>query len=122
MKSPFLPRYAIRRLLGFFPTLFGIVSASFFIVRLAPGGPFDQEQALPPQIRANWDRLYGLDQPLGVQYWHYLTGLVHGDFGPSFKLRDFTVGELIARGLPLSLGLGVTALVLAVLLGVPSGM
>jgi oligopeptide transport system permease protein len=121
VKSPFLPRYAIRRLIGIFPTLFCIVSASFFIVRLAPGGPFDQEQALPPQIRANLDRLYGLDQPLGVQYWHYLTGLVHGDFGPSFKLRDFSVGDLIAQGLPLSLALGSAAIALAVLLGIPLG-
>jgi oligopeptide transport system permease protein len=111
----------MRRLVGIFPTLFCIVSASFFIVRLAPGGPFDQEQALPPQIRANLDRLYGLDQPLGVQYWHYLTGLVHGDFGPSFKLRDFSVGDLIAQGLPLSLALGSAAVALAVLLGIPLG-
>jgi oligopeptide transport system permease protein len=112
----------MRRLVGLFPTLFAIVSASFFIVRLAPGGPFDQEQALPPQIRANLDRLYGLDQPLGVQYWHYLTGLVHGDFGPSFKLRDFSVGDLIAQGLPLSLALGSAAVALAVLLGIPLGV
>jgi oligopeptide transport system permease protein len=111
----------MRRLVGIFLTLFCIVSASFFIVRLAPGGPFDQEQALPPQIRANLDRLYGLDQPLGVQYWHYLTGLVHGDFGPSFKLRDFSVGDLIAQGLPLSLALGSAAIALAVLLGIPLG-
>jgi len=74
------------------PTLFSIVTTSFFIVRLAPGGPFDQEQALPPQIRANLDKLYGLDQPLVTQYVHYLWRLVHGDFGPSFKLRDFSVG------------------------------
>jgi oligopeptide transport system permease protein len=112
----------MRRLLGIFPTLFAIVSASFFIVRLAPGGPFDQEQALPPQIRANLDRLYGLDQPLGVQYWHYLAGLLHGDFGPSFKLRDFSVGDLIAQGLPLSLALGSAAIALAVLLGIPLGV
>ena len=112
----------MRRLIGIFPTLFCIVSASFFIVRLAPGGPFDQEQALPPQIRANLDRLYGLDQPLGVQYWHYLTGLVHGDFGPSFKLRDFSVGDLIAQGLPLSLALGSAAIALGVLLGIPLGV
>jgi oligopeptide transport system permease protein len=112
----------MRRLLGLFPTLFAIVSASFFIVRLAPGGPFDQEQALPPQIRANLDRLYGLDQSLGVQYWHYLVGLVHGDFGPSFKLRDFSVGDLIAQGLPLSLALGAAAIALAVLLGIPLGV
>ena len=122
MKSQLLLRYALRRLLGVLPTLFCIVSASFFIVRLAPGGPFDQEQALPPQIRANLDRLYGLDQPLGVQYLHYLTGLVHGDFGPSFKLRDFTVGELIAQGLPLSLTLGSAAMLLAVLVGIPLGI
>jgi oligopeptide transport system permease protein len=112
----------MRRLLGLFPTLFAIVSASFFIVRLAPGGPFDQEQALPPQIRANLDRLYGLDQPLGVQYWHYLAGLVHGDFGPSFKLRDFSVSDLIAQGLPLSLALGSAAIALGVLLGIPLGV
>jgi len=112
----------MRRLLGTVPTLFCIVSASFFIVRLAPGGPFDQEQALPAQIRANLDRLYGLDRPLGVQYVHYLNGLLHGDFGPSFKLRDFSVGELIAQGLPLSLTLGSAAIVLALLVGIPLGV
>jgi oligopeptide transport system permease protein len=112
----------MRRLVGILPTLFLIVSASFFIVRLAPGGPFDQEQALPPQIRANLDRLYGLDRPLGVQYLHYLRGLAHGDFGPSFKLRDFSVGELIAQGLPVSLTLGLAAILLAVLIGIPLGV
>ena len=112
----------MRRLLGLVPTLFCIVSASFFIVRLAPGGPFDQEQALAPQIRANLDQLYGLDQPVGVQYLHYLNGLAHGDFGPSFKLRDFSVGELISQGLPLSLTLGSAAILLAILLGIPLGI
>jgi oligopeptide transport system permease protein len=112
----------MRRLLGLVPTMFCIVSASFFIVRLAPGGPFDQEQALAPQIRANLDALYGLDQPVGVQFLHYLNGLAHGEFGPSFKLRDFTVGELIAQGLPLSLTLGSTAILLAILLGIPLGI
>src|SRR5579859_3886489 len=112
----------MRRLLGMLPTLVCIVSASFFIVRLTPGGPFDQEQALPPQIRANLNKLYGLDQPLATQYVHYLVGLLHGDFGPSFKLRDFSVGDLIAQGLPLSLALGSAAIVLAVLLGIPLGV
>lgn len=112
----------MRRLLGMLPTLFCIVSASFFVVRLAPGGPFDQEQALPPQIRANLDRLYGLDQPLGLQYVHYLGGLLRGDFGPSFKQRDFTVGELIAQGLPVSLTVGAAAILLAVLIGIPLGV
>jgi oligopeptide transport system permease protein len=121
VKSALLLRYAMRRLLGIVPTLFCIVSASFFIVRLAPGGPFDQEQGLAPQIRANLDRLYGLEQPLGIQYFRYLGGLLHGDFGPSFKSRDFTVGELIAQGLPVSLTIGAAAVLLAVLIGIPLG-
>jgi oligopeptide transport system permease protein len=104
------------------PTLLLIITASFFIVRLAPGGPFDQEQSLSPQIRANLDRLYGLDQPLAVQYLRYLRGLTRGDFGPSFKLRDFSVGELIAQGLPLSVTLGLLAVALAVLVGIPLGV
>ena len=112
----------MRRLLGFLPTLFCIVTLSFFIVRLAPGGPFDQEQTLSPQIRENLNRLYGLDQPLGVQYLRYLSGLAHGDFGPSFKQRDFSVGELIAQGLPLSLTLGLAAVLVAIVLGIPLGV
>lgn len=114
--------FALRRIAGMIPTLLLIITASFFIVRLAPGGPFDQEQALPPEIRANLDRLYGLDQPLAVQYLHYLRGLAQGDFGPSFKLRDFSVGELIAQGLPLSVTLGLLAVALAVLVGIPLGV
>jgi oligopeptide transport system permease protein len=114
--------YAVRRIAGIIPTLFLIVTASFFIVRLAPGGPFDQEQTLAPQIRANLDRLYGFDQPLGVQYLHYLRGLLRGDFGPSFKLRDFSVAELIAQGLPLSVTLGLAAVGLALLIGIPLGI
>jgi oligopeptide transport system permease protein len=112
----------MRRLLGTLPTLVCIVTASFFIVRLAPGGPFDQEQALPATIRANLDRLYGLDQSLGMQYVHYLRGLVHGDFGPSFNTRDFSVGELIAQGLPLSLTLGAAAIAVGLLMGIPLGV
>ena len=112
----------MRRLLGTLPTLVCIVTASFFIVRLAPGGPFDQEQALPATIRANLDRLYGLDQSLGMQYVHYLRGLVHGDFGPSFNTRDFSVGELIAQGLPLSLTLGAVAIAASLLMGIPLGV
>jgi oligopeptide transport system permease protein len=114
--------YSVRRLLGILPTLFVIITVSFFIVRLAPGGPFDQEQTLPPQIRANLDRAYGLDQALGMQYLHYLERLAHGDLGPSFKLRDFSVSELIADGFPVSATLGISALLLAILLGIPLGV
>ena len=82
--------YALRRIAGLVPTLFVLVTLSFFIIRLAPGGPFDQEQALPPAIRANLDAAYGLDQPLIVQYGRYLAGVVQGDLGPSFRYKDFS--------------------------------
>jgi oligopeptide transport system permease protein len=91
-------------------------------MRLAPGGPFDQEQTLPPAIAANLEAAYGLDQPMIVQYGHYLASLAHGDLGPSFKYKDFRVSELIARGLPVTLTIGALALLLAVGLGVPLGM
>jgi len=115
-------KLALRRISGLIPTLFVIVSVSFAIIRLAPGGPFDQEQTLTPAVRANLERLYGLDQPLPVQYARYLGALAHGDFGPSLRQRDFTVGELIRQGLPLSAALGLLAIVLAVLTGIPAGM
>jgi oligopeptide transport system permease protein len=114
--------YALRRIAGTLPTLLVIITVSFCVVRLAPGGPFDQEQALAPAVRANLERLYGLDQPLTVQYVHYLRGLLHGDFGPSLRQRDFTVSELIAQGLPLSATLGLAAILLAVLTGIPAGI
>jgi oligopeptide transport system permease protein len=113
--------YALRRIVGLVPTLFVLVTLSFFVIRLAPGGPFDQEQALPPAIRANLDAAYGLDRPLLVQYGRYLSGLVQGDLGPSFRFKDFRVTELIASGLPLSLTIGLAAAVLAFLAGVPLG-
>jgi oligopeptide transport system permease protein len=114
--------YALRRIAGVVPTLLVIITASFFIVRLAPGGPFDQEQTLSAPVRANLDRAYGLDQPVAFQYFRYLRALSHGDFGPSLKQRDFSVTELIAQGLPVSGSLGITAIALAILLGVPLGI
>ena len=114
--------YTLRRIAGLIPTLLVIITVSFCVVRLAPGGPFDQEQALPPAVRANLERLYGLDQPFTVQYVHYLRGLLRGDFGPSLRQRDFTVSELIAQGLPLSATLGLAAILLAVLTGIPAGI
>jgi oligopeptide transport system permease protein len=114
--------YAGRRLAGVLPTLFIIVTLSFFVIRLAPGGPFDAEQGIAPEIKANLEAAYGLDRPLPVQYARYVSGLLHGQFGPSFKLRDVEVSELIAQGLPVSLTLGLGALVLALLCGVPLGI
>ncbi len=113
--------YTLRRIAGLIPTLFVLATLSFFIIRLAPGGPFDQEQALPPAIRANLEAAYGFDRPLIVQYARYLAGVAQGDLGPSLRYKDFTVTELIARGLPLSLTIGLAAAVLAFLTGVPLG-
>src|SRR3954471_24674607 len=114
--------YALRRIAGVIPTLLIIISASFFIMRLAPGGPFDQEQTLSREVRANLDKVYGLDQPITVQFGRYLNALSHGDFGPSYKQRDFSVSELIAQGLPVSATLGISALLLALGAGIPLGI
>jgi oligopeptide transport system permease protein len=114
--------FILRRLLGAIPTLALVVALSFLLTRLAPGGPFDEEQALAPEIRANLEAAYGLDQPIHLQFGRYVQGLLHGDFGPSFKFRDFTVGELIAGGLPVSLTIGLAAMLLALALGVPAGI
>jgi oligopeptide transport system permease protein len=109
--------YIVKRLAWAIPTLFLIVTASFFLIRLAPGGPFDLEQPLEPSVMANLRKVYRLDLPLAEQYWLYLAALVRGDFGPSFYQRDFTVAELIASGLPVSVRLGISALVLAIIAG-----
>ncbi len=115
-------RFAVRRLLSAIPTLLVIIAAAFFLMRVAPGGPFDEEQAIPPEIHANLEAAYGLDKPVIVQFRNYLAGLLRGDLGPSFKYRDFRVSELIARGLPVTLTVGGLALLLALAVGIPLGM
>jgi oligopeptide transport system permease protein len=114
-------RYFLSRLAGAVPTLFIIVTLAFFLIRAAPGGPFDQEQTLPPEILANLQRAYGLDQPIWTQYGRYLAAVLHGDFGPSFKYKDFSVTELIGQGFPVTFELGSIAMGLALILGVPIG-
>lgn len=104
------------------PTLFVIVTVSFFVIRLAPGGPFDQEQSLAPEVKANLEAAYGLDAPLPLQYARYLAGLLRFDFGPSFKWKDTSVTELIASGWPVSATLGALALTLALAMGLPLGV
>ncbi len=113
--------FVVRRVATLVPTLFVIITLSFLIIRLAPGGPFDEEQTLAPAIKANLEAAYGLDQPMATQYLRYVTRLAHGDFGPSFKFRDTSVAELIGQGLPISLTLGACAILLAILVGVPLG-
>jgi oligopeptide transport system permease protein len=113
--------YAVRRLGSAIPTLLIIVTIAFFMMRLAPGGPFDREKQLSPEIEANILKAYNLDKPLYRQYLDYLGNIVHGDFGPSYKYLDFTVTDLIVAGFPVSLRLGLSAILLAVILGVTAG-
>ncbi|HEX6143253.1 MAG TPA: oligopeptide ABC transporter permease OppB [Geminicoccaceae bacterium] len=116
-----MTRFLARRLLVSVPTLLVIVTVAFFMMRVAPGGPFDQERALPPEIEKNLQAAYDLDQPLVVQYLRYLGGVLQGDFGPSFKYRDFTVAELLLTGFPASLEVGGLAMLLAITLGIGLG-
>jgi oligopeptide transport system permease protein len=109
--------FIFRRFLSAIPTLFIIVTISFFLIRLAPGGPFDLERPLEAKVMENLNRIYQLDKPLIEQYWLYLGAVIRGDFGPSFILRDFSVSELFARGLPISMTLGALALSFAIIVG-----
>jgi oligopeptide transport system permease protein len=113
--------YAIRRLLGAIPTLLIIITVAFFMMRIAPGGPFDSQRRLPPEIEHNIKAAYDLDKPVYEQYLIYLGKLARGDLGPSYKNKDFTVGELIADGLPVSAKLGLSAIVLAIAFGLTMG-
>lgn len=111
-----------RRLFTALPTLATVIILSFVLMRVAPGGPFDGERPLDPKTREALMSAYGLDLPLPEQIGRYLWRLLHGDFGPSLVYRDFTVTDLIARGLPISLTLGALALLLALLIGLLAGM
>ncbi|NRQ16715.1 oligopeptide ABC transporter permease OppB [Ensifer sesbaniae] len=113
--------FILRRLASAVPTLFIVVTISFFLMRFAPGGPFNLERPLPPQTMANLMKTYQLDQPLWRQYVHYLSNAVTGDFGPSYIYKDNNVAELIGKGLPYSMELGFYALLLAVIGGVTAG-
>ena len=113
--------YALKRFIGAWPTLLILIALAFFMIRAAPGGPFDSERNLPPEIEANLRAAYHLDEPLIAQFGRYLGGLARGDFGPSFQYKDFTVTELIASGFPVSLRLGGLAMLLAVVVGVAIG-
>ncbi len=113
--------YTIRRLLGAIPTLLLIVTIAFVMVRVTPGGPFSSERRLPAEVEANLRVKYHLDEPIVVQYFNYLGQVLQGDFGPSFKYKDFTVNELIWNGFKVSVIVGSAALVLAVVVGTAIG-
>jgi oligopeptide transport system permease protein len=114
--------FIARRVLIAIPTLWVIITVCFFLMRAAPGGPFDGEAPVPPEILANMRAAYDLDKPIIVQYFNYLGDLLQGDLGPSFKYKDFTVSELIGQGFPVSAQNGLSAIILAMLIGIPLGI
>ena len=117
-----MTRFIAYRLLQAIPVLLVVITATFFLVRMAPGGPFDAEKAVLPEVKAALEAQYRLDQPLLSQYTAYLGDLFQGDLGPSFKYPGRTVNELIAAGLPVTAELGLYALLFAVLAGVTAGV
>ena len=115
-------RLILARLVGGLLVLCVVATASFFLLRAAPGGPFDSEKTAPPEVQAALAAQYRLDQPMLSQYGHWLGDVLHGDLGPSFQYPDYTVNELIAGSLPISLINGGAALLLSLLLGLPLGI
>jgi oligopeptide transport system permease protein len=115
-------RFLLARATMAVPTFLIIITLAFFLMRLAPGGPFDSARALDPDIAKNLRRIYKLDLPLLEQFWLYLQSLAHGDFGPSLHWRDFSVNQLFATALPVSAALGTKAMLLAILAGTALGL
>ena len=122
MRQKGILQHSASRLLGLIPTLLVLITIAFFLIRLAPGGPFDSEKILPPEIKANLDVKYHLDEPLIKQYFRYIGQIITLDFGPSFQYKDWTVNELIARGFPVSMTIGGLAMLLAFFLGTLIGI
>jgi oligopeptide transport system permease protein len=123
-----MTKYIIRRFLGLIPTLLVIISICFFMIRLAPGGPFDEEKALPKEVLVNIEKKYHMDEPLVMQFGRYVLELARGDLGPSFRYHDHDVNELIfgdsikTSAILNSMMLGTISLSIALLLGVTTGM
>lgn len=114
--------FAAKRLLSLVPTLLVLVALTFALLHAAPGGPFDDERVLAPEVQAQVAAAYHLDEPAWRQFVRYLGGLARGDLGPSFQYPGRSVNELIAAGFPVSLQLGLAAMLLAVVLGCGAGM
>jgi len=111
----------MKRIFEAIPTMLVLITVSFFLMRFAPGNPFSSERPLPPEVMANIEAKYGLDKPVFEQYTTYLTNILRGDFGPSFKYLDYSVNELISVALPVSAEVGAIAFIFTVILGVSVG-
>ncbi|MDQ6882520.1 MAG: ABC transporter permease subunit, partial [Pseudomonadota bacterium] len=114
--------YTLRRLLATIPTLLAVITVSYFLLHAAPGGPFDSERKVSAAVLANLEAKYHLDLPPWQQYLYYLNNLAHGDLGASFRYADWSVNDLVAAALPVSLSIGGTSLVLSLLIGVALGI
>ncbi|YCO04642.1 oligopeptide ABC transporter permease OppB [Vibrio sp. VNB-15] len=114
-------KFIAKRIFEAIPTMLVLITVSFFLMRFAPGNPFSSERPLPPEVMANIEAKYGLDKPVFEQYTTYLTNVLQGDFGPSFKYLDYTVNELISVALPVSAKVGFIAFIFTVILGVTIG-
>lgn len=114
--------YSLRRILVAIPTMLVIIAVAFFMMRSAPGSPFDTEKALSPEIRAQIMAFYGMDKPIFMQFLDYLKGLLTFDLGPSLIYKDQTVSEIIGSGFPVSIVVGLSALLVAAMVGIPLGL
>jgi oligopeptide transport system permease protein len=114
-------KFIAKRIFEAIPTLLVLITISFFLMRFAPGNPFSSERPLPPEVLANIEAKYGLDKPVSEQYITYLGNILQGDFGPSFKYKDFTVNELVVKALPVSAKIGFFAFIFALVMGVTVG-
>ncbi|NRF26293.1 oligopeptide ABC transporter permease OppB [Vibrio coralliilyticus] len=114
-------KFIAKRIFEAIPTMLVLITVSFFLMRFAPGNPFSSERPLPPEVMANIEAKYGLDKPVFDQYTTYLTNVLQGDFGPSFKYLDYSVNELISVALPVSAKVGFIAFIFTVIMGVTVG-
>ncbi|WP_331346832.1 ABC transporter permease [Cellvibrio sp. UBA7661] len=114
--------FIVKRVLQAIPVLLVVATVTFFMVRAAPGGPFDKDRSIPPEVMTQLNKRYHLDDPLWKQYIDYMSNLLQGDFGPSFKYASHSVTELIAAGLPPTLELSAYAILFALVIGLPIGI
>src|SRR3989338_2004944 len=114
--------FILKRIFISIPVIFVLATITFCIMRITPGGPFDKDKAIPPEIKANIEAKYHLDRPLWSQYFYYMKGLIQGDLGPSYKYLGRSVTDIIKDSLPVSVELGLYAAFLAFLLGIPLGI
>ncbi|MCZ2722684.1 oligopeptide ABC transporter permease OppB [Marinomonas sp. 15G1-11] len=114
--------FIFKRTLEAIPTLLVLITISFFLMHSAPGSPFSSERSLPPEVLANINAKYHLDEPILSQYFYYLGGLLQGDLGPSFRYKDFSINELVAQSFPVSAEIGLWSFFVAIVIGVSCGV